>query len=353
MRTALFPQHQKNGAKFLNFAGYEMPLQYEGILSECHAVRHKAGLFDVSHMGAIKISGIDTVPFLNLISTNIVLNKPFGKVFYTVLCDDQGGAIDDLLLALLSPHEALMIVNASNRQHVLQHLQKVMMRFQVELSPLFETHGILSLQGPLSSSYIGEIFPTIKLKSKEITTIGKDSYLSRTGYTGEDGYEIIGPNEMIFQVWEKLLHNQKELKLCGLGARDLLRLEMGYALYGHELSLNIKPIESVAAWAVKLENHDFIGKHAQLQLLNSDHCRKAVGLVGLEPPIARENAPIFISGKQEGYVTSGSYSPQLKAPIALALVNEPLKRDQIVQIEIRKELVPFKVSALPFIQIHK
>jgi aminomethyltransferase len=354
MKTALNENHRKNGAKFFSFAGWEMPLQFRGIFQETKAVRTSAGLFDVSHMGRIDIAGKDTLSFLDHLSSNSVLDKPFGKAFYTVLCNESGGAVDDLLIFLISETQAFTIANAINREQDLNHLKEVGKAFQVEITPRYASDGILSLQGPLSRQILERVLRNApKLSHMEFRELPEYKIiLSRTGYTGEDGYEIFAPHAEIVSLWEKLLEVGRPDKLepCGLGARDLLRLEMGYALYGHELSPAISPIESVAQWVVKLKDHNFLGKAAIEKLAMSGKQRYPVALSALHGIPAREGYPLFSDQLKIGHITSGSFSPTLRKPIALGLIDRFCNDNQSIEVEIRQNRYPFQVVHLPFIK---
>ena len=349
MKTPLFESHQKRNAKWISFAGWEMPFSYQGVLQEHAAVRKNVGIFDVSHMGRIDIIGKDTIPFLDFLSTNTVQSKPFGKALYTVFCDENGGAIDDLLVYPISLESAFIVVNAANREIDLTHLQRVGLRFNVTIIPRHDD-GILSIQGPKSQLMIKRLFPELPQLARMEIKVSPTFTITRTGYTGEEGYEIFVGREAVISLWERslLLGESLGISPCGLGARDVLRLEMGYALYGHELSPIITPIESVAGWSVKLKEHDFLGKQALISLSSGAH-RYPVALRGEEGVIAREGAMIYAEEERIGAVTSGAFSPVLQKPIALGLIQQPLPLDRTVFIEVRQKMRPFRIVRLPFI----
>lgn len=348
MKTALYEKHQNLKAKFVSFAGWHMPLYYKGIHAEVNSVRHHAGLFDVSHMARIVIKGLDTISFLEHLSTNTVVDKSFGKAFYTVFCNSKGFAIDDLLVYLIDKQHAFIVVNASNRDKDLDHLKREARYFQVEIEPYFEKTGILSLQGPKSHSILHRL-PS--LKPFQFTILGDGLVVSKTGYTGEEGYEFYGTNEQIVKIWDQLLREGADLGIepCGLGARDILRLEMGYALYGHELSEHIYPLESVAAWTVKLKAHEFLGKKALESAIKRHVLRFPIALEGMERLPAREGYPIYLHGNKIGEITSGSFSPTLNLPIALGMITEKPYEKMQVEVEVRGSFHPFKIVKLPFI----
>lgn len=318
-----------------------MPLYYQGIFREVEAVRKKVGLFDVSHMGRIFISGPDTLPLLEHLSTNTVLDKPLGKAFYTVFCNDDGYALDDLLVYLIDTASAFIVVNASNREKILNHVKKESIYFSVQIEEHYSNEGILSLQGPKSHEILRGVPP---LSPFQFAHWQKGILIARTGYTGEDGYEFFGSAPLIKALWNQLI--DKGAVPCGLGARDILRLEVGYSLFGHELSESIYPLESFAAWTVKMDAHDFIGKEA---LMRAHHMRTPIALVGIENIPAREGYPILFHKRNIGQITSGAFSPTLSRPIALGLVTEPLLEKERVDVSIRSRLYPFEIVKLPFI----
>lgn len=333
MKTPLFDQHVELGAKMIPFAGWEMPLQYRrGIAHEVEAVRKRAGKFDVSHMGRISIQGEDTLSFLDFLSVNRILGKAPGASVYTVFCNEAGQAVDDLLVYIVDSSHAFIVCNAANREVDLEHLKNHVSNYRVKIHPHFE-EGILSLQGPLSSELFSEaaLLPKMHFMQKGALIV------SRTGYTGEDGFEFYGPTDEIKKLWEAL-----PAEPCGLGSRDVLRLEMGYALYGHELSKEIGPLESVAAWAVKLD-HEFLGKSALKK------SRKPIALVGTSNIPAREGYPIFHQEKQIGKITSGTFSPTLQKPIALGIVDDTYPS---VDVLIRGKHYSFLATTLPFVKLN-
>lgn len=322
-----------------------MPLYYQGIHQEVAAVRTSVGLFDVSHMGRIWIRGKDTLSFLEKLSTNTVIDKPLGKAFYTIFCNHDGYAIDDLLVYLVRKDEAFLIVNASNREIDLNHILRESGSYEVTIEAQYQTGGILSLQGPKSHEILRGM-PT--LAPFQFAEWQSGITVSRTGYTGEEGYEFYGSDESIKALWNMLL--DKGAIPCGLGCRDILRLEKGYALYGHELSLSVYPLESVARWAVKLDAHEFLGKEALLHAQKRGPLRHPIALQGLEKIPAREGYLIYYLGKKIGVVTSGTFSSTIGHSIALGLVDEPLPENVQVDVKIRADFHPFQIIKLPFIK---
>lgn len=356
MRTTLYDRHCALGARIVDFFGWEMPIQYKGIVQEHHAVRQGIGLFDVSHMGCIIVKGLQAELFLDWLATNTIAGKPDGSATYTVLCNAEGFCIDDAIIYRRNSNHFFIVVNAGNREKDLYHLRSQAANFDVEIIPRYEQDGILAVQGPLAPLLITHFFPTAAtLKPMHFIEVpdGQTSLIvSKTGYTGAGGFELYIPNERIGYWWDKLLDAGQEHGIIpvGLGARDTLRLELGYALYGHEINEMIAPTESVAAWAVKMCKDRFLGKEALEALELSGNKRFEYGVILQEPGIAREGYSVELDGHTIGYVTSGTFSPTLQKAIAIVLVTTSLKIDQIIQIQIRQKLCAAKVVQLPFLR---
>lgn len=340
----------------VDFCGWEMPIQYQGIIQEHHAVRLAVGLFDVSHMGRIVVQGADAEAFLDYLSTNIIKGKKDGTATYTVLCDAQGFCVDDVIVYRVHVDDFFVIVNAGNREKDLAHLRKESVRYDVQIQDRYEGEGILALQGPLAEPLLSRFFPVAsQLKPMhfiEVKDQGMPLIISRTGYTGAGGYELYGPEERIVYWWDTLLEGGKAEGIvpAGLGARDTLRLEMGYALYGHEINETIAPSESVAGWAVKMGKDRFLGKEALAALAKSGRSRFEYGVVLQEPGVAREGYPVLLEGRTVGKVTSGTFSPTLQQAIAIVLVDTALQPDALVSIQIRQNRCAAKVIQLPFLR---
>lgn len=356
MKTALYQRHKELGAKFIDFEGWTMPLHYpKGIAFEHQAVRGGVGLFDVSHMGRIAITGQDAEYFLEFLSTNSILGEEDNKVIYAVWCAENGNAVDDLLVFKKNPESYFVVANAANRHKDMKHLQQFKAGYNVKIEALYEQEGIISVQGPESMHLMARFFPKVRsLQHMHFMDYKRDAdeiIVSRTGYTGSLGFEIFGSNRALISLWDDFLEVGKEFKLepAGLGARDTLRLEMGYALYGHELSDAIAPTESVAAWTVKWGKSDFIGKQALKKLSLKSSKRNAYGLVLQDPGIPRVGYKVFYKGQQIGEVTSGTFSPSLKKGIALILVKGKLLPQSTVELLIRENLVRAQVVSLPFV----
>lgn len=356
MKTYLYERHLKLGAKMVDFCGWQMPLQYSSILQEHLNVRQHVGIFDVSHMARIIVEGEDAESFLDYLSTNKITGKKDFTATYTLWCRDNGTCIDDVIVYKKNKEHFFVIVNACNRQKDLLHLESEVKSRKVKITPLF-SDGILALQGPKSSFLMQKLFPEAQALSHmhflSLKYKGHAIILSATGYTGEEGFEIYGPGEAIAWLWDELLLQGQPYNIMpiGLGARDTLRLEKGYALYGHELSDEILGVESVSSWTIKWDKPIFLGKQAMQEVEKSSNKRYEYGMLLLDPGIAREGYAIYKNNKPIGQVTSGTFSPSLNQAIALVLVNEKLKLDERVNVQIRQNFVEAKIVELPFVRI--
>ncbi len=346
MRTLLYDEHASLGAKIVSFAGWDMPLQYTGVIEEHHAVRTRAGLFDVSHMGRISVKGPDAEAFCDELCTNTITGKKDRSAIYGVLCRENGTAIDDVIVLRHAQDRCSIVSNASNRERVFKHLQERSSGWKVEVSPAYLQEGILALQGPLSREMASAIFPEAAALPAMSSFEQGHWIISGTGYTGEKGIEIFAPHEDLLALWRRLL--DLGAAPVGLGARDTLRLEKGYALYGHELSDEIAPIESVSAWSVKLNKPHFIGKEALAALSASGKKRAQYGVVLEDAGIARAEYTVQQHGNSIGVVTSGGFSPSLKKSIALVMVRAQLQPGDEVEILIRGKPCKGRVVPLPF-----
>ena len=333
-----------------------MPLQYQGVLAEHQAVRQSAGLFDVSHMGIIKVTGIDAERLLDFLSTNRISGKAPYTATYTVWCHEQGGSVDDVIIFKLDDRDFFIIVNASNRDKDLLHLgtQAERLKLSVKMEERFSGTGIIALQGPFAMPLLTNLLPqAANLKPMHFLNLeSEEIYISRTGYTGAGGFEISGPIGKIIEWWDILLDKGQAygIQPIGLGARDTLRLEAGFALYGHELSDAIPPNESVSAWTIKWDKPPFLGREALEKIEQSSNKRRAYGIRLLEGGIPRQGYQVLKEGAVIGEVTSGSYSPFLETGIALILVKSPLKPGEKIQIQIRQTLCAAEVAEIPFVR---
>ncbi len=354
MKTVLYEEHCRLGGKLVDFNGWSMPLYYTGIIQEHQIVRTKAGLFDVSHMGYITVEGEEAEKFLDYLAVNEISGKKNNSSVYTVLAAKSGGSIDDVLIFKEDTEHFFLIVNAGNRDKDLAHLLEYAKKYRVSVKDHYDDCGILALQGPETFPILRGLFPEadglkpFRFIKSEFS--GKEIIISHTGYTGEKGVEIIAPLAVIPELWSRILAAGETFGIqpVGLGARDTLRLEMGYALYSHELSADIPPNESVSAWTVKFDKEDFLGKEALLALENSPVKLYAYGVILEDPGIAREGYEVFSSDQWIGYVTSGTNSPTLHKSIALIVATEKLAVDDIVHIKIRNDFKKARITKIPF-----
>ncbi len=353
MKTFLYDQHHAMGARFVNFAGFEMPLNYTNIKDEHQTVREGVGIFDISHMGRVFVEGLEASQFLDYISTNCIQDMPVNKAVYTVLCDLNGTAIDDVIIYRHQRNHFSLVVNASNRQKDLDYLKLHAKNFDVSITPHFTKEGILAIQGPLSKELLKPLFEEVNdlrfMRSCSLQWRGHPLFISRTGYTGELGYEVYGRQEALKELWDELFAQKKiDLKPIGLAARDILRLEMGYVLYGHELSETIAPSESLAFWTIKWDKEDFLGKEAMLKLKKSAKKRSQHGVMLQENAIARPDMEVKINGVLKGVVTSGTFSPSLQKSIAIVMIEGKVKPNDKLTIQIRNREIKAEVVGFPF-----
>lgn len=350
MKTDLYQRHADLGAKIVDFSGWEMPIQYKGIISEHQEVRTNAGLFDVSHMGRIFVEGPEAEELLDFLSTNTIHGKPDGSATYTCWCDEKGGTVDDLIVYRIYKQRFFIVVNAGNRDKDLAHLTKYAQNYDVTITPKYFDEGIIALQGPNAPSLMASILPATK-EMKPMTVIetfhnGLEVTIATTGYTGEKGFEILGSQRVVRDLWDYFIG--KGVAPIGLGARDTLRLEMGFALYGHELSDTIAPTESVSRWTVKADKHDFLGRDAL-----TTYKRRAYPIKLIGGGIARQDYPVFIGEQKIGIVTSGTMSPTLNQAVALILSDKILNPGDSIEVDIRGRKVAATVVKTPFIQQEK
>jgi aminomethyltransferase len=359
-KTPLNAVHRQLKARMVDFGGWEMPVQYSGVIAEHQAVRTSAGLFDVSHMGEIEVGGSSAQEFLQYATTNDLTRLTNGQVQYTALCYEHGGVVDDLTLYRFTAERFMLCVNAANISKDLAWLQSLATAgnyTDLTLTDCSPNYGLLALQGPLAQTILT---PLTSVNLGELSyyhfspgrVAGIDLLISRTGYTGEDGFELYCPAEETEPLWQALLQTGVPVGLipCGLGARDTLRLEKGYALYGHEISADILPLEARLGWITKLNKGDFVGRTALLKARELGVPRQLIGLKLTVPGVPRQGYPVLCDGHAVGLVTSGTSSPTLKQGIALALVdNRAATKDQSWQIEIRQSAKDAEKVTLPFV----
>ena len=361
-RTSLFDTHTSLGARMVEFGGWEMPVLYCGIPEEHHAVRQAAGLFDISHMGEFLFDGPDALKFLNQLLTNDLAKLEPRQGHYTLLCQDNGGVIDDLYAYRLGDTRHLLIVNASRLEvdwmWIKAQRNSNSKSLQFEMTNRSGEFSAMALQGPKAAEIIAGVFPAAtELRKNQIAELdfgGATGWVSRTGYTGEDGFELVVPNEHAVSLWEQLmsLGQAPGLVPAGLGARDTLRTEAGYSLYGHELTSETTPIEAALGWAVAHDKPDFIGRETLAAQKQDGVSRRCIGfkMTGKSAP-PRKQYKIFSAdgtGREIGEVTSGTQSPSLGYGIGLGYVEcAHAKPDTGIEIEIRNRRFPAQVVRRP------
>ena len=324
-RTCLYDKHVAAGAKMVPFGGFEMPLQYEGITEEHNAVRTACGVFDVSHMGEVVVTGPDAEAYVQHIFTNDVAGAPKGKIFYGMMLYEDGGTVDDLLVYYLGDNKFLLVINAANIDKDFTWMQAQRGTFDVCLENKSDVCGQLAIQGPQAEAVTTEVlglncadlaFYTFKVDVAN----GVQVVISRTGYTGEDGFEIYGPHAWIVACWDKLMASGR-CKPCGLGCRDTLRFEVGLPLYGDELSAEISPIMAGLGIFVKLDKPSFIGREAVAAQKAEAPARKIVGIALEGHAIPRHGYEVMADGKKVGEVTTGYRSISTSQSVCMALVD--------------------------------
>jgi len=350
-KTALYCKHIEAGGKLVPFAGYQLPVQYKtGIITEHKAVRERAGMFDVSHMGEFRLTGPVAVDYLNYVLTNDFTEMDAGQVRYSPMCYPDGGTADDLLVYKIAGDDYLIVVNAANRVKDYEWMSKNLMG-GAKLEDISDSVSQIALQGPCSADILKKVADERSIPMKYYRFVekgeaaGMPCLISRTGYTGENGFELYCENRYAEKLWDALMAAGDEYGLipCGLGSRDTLRLEAAMPLYGHELSEDITPKEAGLSMFVKTDKQDFIGKEA----LDAPAKRKRIGIELKDRGIAREGAKVMDGDECVGVITSGTMSPTLSEAIAMALVDSGFEGDN-VEVEVRGKMLRAEVVKLPF-----
>src|SRR5689334_16612498 len=353
-RTPLHDVHAVLGAKLVPFAGYEMPVQYPtGITAEHKAVRERAGLFDVSHMGEFIVRGPGAVDFVNYVTSNDVAKLVVGQVHYSTILNERGTIEDDCLVYRFADH-LMVVVNASNREKDLRHISRELGRFDATIEDVSDDIALLALQGPQAKDVLARI-TDVKLDDIKYYhfTVGRvagvdDVIVSRTGYTGEDGFELYFDGASAERVWAAITEDSR-VTPAGLGARDSLRLEMGMALYGNDIDDETTPLEANLGWLVKLKKGDFVGREALERQKAAGLTRRLVGFTTAERSFPRHGYPVFFEGRQSGEVRSGTMSPTLNKPIGTAYLPAAAAQEGTAfEIEIRGKRIAATVVKPPF-----
>jgi aminomethyltransferase len=353
-RTPLHDLHVQLGGKMVPFAGYEMPVQYpSGITAEHKAVRERAGLFDVSHMGEFIVSGPGALDFVNRVTTNNAAALAVGQVQYSSLLNDRGTFVDDCLVYRMEDR-FMLVVNASNAAKDWAHIQPHTASFDCTLADVSDSTTLLALQGPVAQAVLQpltdvELDPIGYYHFSHGTVAGApDVIVSRTGYTGEDGFELYFDPAHAATVWTALTADER-VSPAGLGARDSLRLEMGMALYGNDIDDTVTPLEANLGWIVKLQKGDFTGREALVRQKAAGVTRKLVGFTSSEKVFPRHGYAVFCSGEPSGMVCSGTMSPSLGIPIGTCYVPAAsAKEGSAIELDVRGRRVAASVARMPF-----
>ncbi len=354
LKTPLYDCHVALGGKIVPFAGYLLPVQYSGVIEEHMAVRKQAGLFDVSHMGEVVISGPDALANINHLFTNDFTNMQNGRVRYSPMCNEEGGVVDDLIVYRMAADKYFVVVNASNRHKDVAWMKAHLMGDAV-LEDLSDSYAQLAVQGPGSREILTKVMREEQIPEKYYTfqdgvnVAGAECLISQTGYTGEHGYEIYCRPEDAPHIWNKLLEAGKISGLipCGLGARDTLRLEAAMPLYGHEMDDTITPLETGLDFGVKMQKEEFIGKNAIAA--KGEPKIKRVGLKVTGRGIIREHCAIYAGDQKIGESTSGTHCPYLGSAYAMALIDKIYAETGAqVEADVRGRRVAAEIVSLPF-----
>ncbi len=363
-QTPLHSWHVEHNGRMVDFAGWSMPVQYTSIVDEHHATRRAAGVFDVSHMGRLRFDGGDSARFLDGVLTRRVTDLPIGKIRYSLVTNHQGGILDDILVSHLETPSGrryhLLVVNASNREKIVSWLKERLTDFSgdVELTDRTIETAMIAVQGPAAEEILE---PLVKVKLDKLgyycgavtEHLGRPCTVTRTGYTGENGFELIVRAEDALDTWKNVFRAGRDsgVMATGLGARDTLRLEAAMPLYGHELSEQINPYQAGLGFAVNLKDRDFVGRDAMLAFKADQNQLKRIGLKMTGRRVPREHFAVLSDSQSVGEVTSGTFSPTLQQPIAMAYVRpDAAVIDRELTVEIRGRHEPAQVVKLPFYQ---
>jgi len=357
-QSPIHERHLARNAKMVDFGGWLMPIEYpgSGVLAEHSAVRERVGLFDVSHLGKASVVGEGALEFLNSMLTNDLAKIADGAAQYSMLCNSAGGVIDDLIVYRNLATDFFIVPNASNTSDVVADLQAHAPN-EISVTNLHNEYGVIALQGPHAAAVLAHFGLQIEIDYMTFTNVsiaGCDVIVCRTGYTGEYGFEVLPKWNQALTVWDALVEQVEANSglVCGLGARDTLRTEMGYPLHGHELSLEISPVMASASWAVGWTKAEFQGSEVLNEQKQNGVTRRLVALKSLDRGIPRPDMQVLLDATEVGIVTSGTFSPSLKVGIALALVDSKFKIGEQLQIDVRGRTSNVEIVKLPFMPSH-
>lgn len=352
-RTCLYDKHVALGALISPFGGFDMPIQYSGIVDEHLAVRNSCGVFDVSHMGEVTVRGHQAEEYVNHIFTNDVRDMPAGKILYGMMLYPDGGTVDDLLVYKMGDNDYFIVINAANIDKDWQWMQQQAECYDIEMHNVSDSYGQLAVQGPEAVTVVEEVLglECAELAFYTVKTAG-DIIVSRTGYTGEDGFEIYGSHEYIREAWDKLIQSGR-CKPCGLGCRDTLRFEVGLPLYGDELSADISPVMASLAFFCKLDKPEFIGKDALVAQKAEGVAKKLVGIELADKAIPRHGYAVLKDGEKIGEVTTGYHTISTDKSVCMALIDaRHAKLGTPLEVQIRKKTFPGVVVKKKFYEKH-
>ena len=344
-RTCLYDRHVQLGALIQPFGGFDMPIQYSNIIDEHNAVRQHCGAFDVSHMGEVTVRGRDAERYVNHIFTNDITDAPVGKVYYGMMLYEDGGTVDDLLVYKMGENDFFLVINAANIDKDVAWMEAHTDGFDIELMHVSDYYGQLAVQGPESEQVVEQVLglpcqDLVFYTTKRVDVDGETLVLSRTGYTGEDGFEIYGSHAYIQGAWDKLMESGR-CKPCGLGCRDTLRFEVGLPLYGDELSADISPVMAGLSMFCKLDKPEFIGKEALVRQKEEGVAKRVIGIELSDRAIPRHGYAVLKDGEVIGEVTTGYHTISTDKSVCMALVDSRFaKLGTEVMIQIRKKTFP-------------
>ncbi len=356
-KTCLYDKHVALGALMSPFGGFIMPIQYSNITDEHQAVRNHCGVFDVSHMGEVRITGPDAERYVNHIFTNDVTDAPTGQIYYGMMLYPNGGTVDDLLVYKMGADDFFLVINAANIDKDVAWMEEHKAGFDITLDHQSDTYGQLAVQGPEAEDVVETVLglKVSDLKfytAKTIPAGGEELIVSRTGYTGEDGFEIYGSHTYIIEAWDALLSSNR-CKPCGLGCRDTLRFEVGLPLYGDELSADISPVMAGLSMFCKLDKAEFIGKEALVQQKAEGVSQKLVGIELADKAIPRHGYTVLHDGQPVGSVTTGYHCISVDKSVCMALVDTHVaKLGTALQVQIRKKVFDGTVVKKKFYEKH-
>lgn len=355
-RTCLYDKHEALGALISPFGGFDMPIQYSSIMEEHQAVRQHCGVFDVSHMGEVYVTGDEAESYVNHIFTNDIRNAPVGKIYYGMMCYPDGGTVDDLLVYKMGENEFFIVINAANIDKDVEWMRQNTEGFKVTIDHCSDYYGQLAVQGPEAEAVVEQVLglsckELLFYTVKTIDVAGETVIVSRTGYTGEDGFEIYGSHSFICDQWDKLMASGR-CKPCGLGCRDTLRFEVGLPLYGDELSADITPVMAGLSMFVKFDKPEFIGKDALLKQKSEGPSKCLRGIELADKAVPRHGYAVLQNGIQVGEVTTGYRLLSVDKSCAVALVDSSLKLGDRVEVQIRKKTFPGTIVKKKFYDKH-